>query len=172
MSPYIKKMSDLGLLKKRGFALDLGCGNGDDSEALKSLGYEVVSIDIDSEYAGIKSDIRDFKIEQGKYAVIICNNILPFIPDKEDVKRIIQDICKGLNLDGVAFFTLFGVNDEWSHKPSMSFFGLSEISSYIKDLGIFVLEYSMTEGYGKTIKGDIKYWHIHRFLCAKKPLKM
>ncbi len=160
-------MSELGLLKEGGFALDLGCGDGSDSDALKALGYEVTPVDIGSPYPSIKEDIRRYRIDPDRYDVIICNNVLPFISDKEDVKKALANIFQGLNDHGVAFLTFFGPKDDWAQRPTMSFFDFAEITGYLRSFGLFILESSTTEGYGKTMKGNIKYCHIHRFLCSK-----
>lgn len=163
-------MEELGLIKDGGFMLDLGCGKGADSDYFIDKGYGVTSVDTDSTYVSQKTDIRDFIIHGDTFDVIIANNVLPFIADKNEVKNILLKMYKGLKKGGIMYFTVFGVNDDWySTKKSMSFFEHVDIDIFTKTLpDIKILEKTTIEGYGKTMKGDIKYWHIHTYLCKKE----
>src|SRR6185503_14251384 len=100
----------------------------------------------------------------GKYDVIICNNALPFIADKKAVKNVILRIAKGLTDAGIACLSVFGPDDDWSSHKGMSFFSSKEIAAYLKSIGMSVIEKTTTEGLGKTMRGDIKYWHVMRFV--------
>ncbi len=162
-------MIELDLIKDSGNMLDLGCGAGDDSEYFKKLGYKVISVDVRSEYrSAIRTDITNFHIEPEKYNVIICNNTLSFISDKEKVKKILANMSKGLALNGVMYFSLFGPHDEWMGNKNMSFFDLPEILPCIDSLNLSLIEKSVTEGYGKTMRGEVKFWHIIRFIFKRK----
>jgi len=166
-------MIELGLLTGKRFVLDLGCGNGMDSDFFKGIGYEVTSVDSNTAYKGaIKADIKDFNIETGKYGVIICNNVLPFITDREVVKEIIIRISKGLADKGVAALSVFGQKDDWTSKKNMSFFAPEEISAYLDSIGVNVIEKVVTEGYGKTMNGEVKYWEVIRFLFSKQSISL
>lgn len=161
-------MIELGLLTGKRFMLDLGCGNGQDSEFFKGIGYTVTSVDIEPIYKGvIKADIREFNIKKDSYGVIICNNVLPFVPDKEAVKKILSSISRGLTKDGVACISVFGPDDDWTKHSRMSFFKAEEISTCVETIGMEILEKVTTEGYGKTMTGDTKYWHVIRLLLRK-----
>src|SRR5262249_44279714 len=104
---YIKHIENIGLLRPKesiatDYALDLGCGSGGDSIYLKSRGYIVTSVDIEPYFdEAVVSDIRNYNIEKGKYSLIICNNVLPFIKNKDEVEKIIRNIIQGLKISGV-----------------------------------------------------------------------
>ncbi len=150
------------------YALDLGCGKGADACYLESLGFRVVAVDEEQHYlkAAI-ADIRHFTIEKEKYAVIICNNVLPFISDKKDVEQIISRIIGGLRKTGVAFFTVYGPHSGFKDDPGMSFYEHEEILSILKGFPIEVMDKTTTEGYTKNGKGEIIYQHSHRFILRK-----
>lgn len=63
----------------RHLAVDAGCGNGRNSEWLKSLGYEVLSLDIDSEY-GEKYDLSSGVLPVVKADVVLLQFVLMFLP--------------------------------------------------------------------------------------------
>ncbi len=178
---FIKELEDKGLLTGEGFALDLGCGEGRDSFYLVQKGYKVTSVDYNKESIEILkenteklpehiiiSDITEFDIPESKYAFIIANNVLPFINDKNKVKEVILHMVKGLAHEGKIYFTLFGNYDEWSNnKSSMSFWTYDETHNLLEDLGLKIINRTTEERYGPTMKGTIKYWHIHKFLYEK-----
>lgn len=181
MRSFLKKILDEKLLTNVGRTLDLGCGNGADAQELAALGYTVDVVEKDtahkktlaalSQKTSVVSHtvaIENFKIQKGTYTLIIANNSLPFVSDKERVTRVITDSVAGLTPKGVLYFTLFGPRDAWAAKPTMSFFSYDEALSLLETLPVQIYHRATEEGYGKTMKGDIKYWHIHRFFCIKK----
>jgi|SRR3989344_5374218 len=186
-TPAVKKLYNDGLIKNGGHALDLGCGKGMDVLSLANLDFEVDAVDVDAtaldnlkselakdEYKDSKVNIvnqkiEDFKVKEGVYDCIIAINSLPFIDSKEKVIEIIKNIVLGLKEDGCMYITLFGKKDAWTDKENMSFFEYGEIKNVLDSLGDVSFYHStIEEGYGKTIKGDIKYWNIFRFIYIKK----
>lgn len=165
-------MIENNLLDGKGEALDLGCGKGSASSDLLSLGYKITSVDkMPTQIEGVNfvaSDIRDFTIEKGKFSVIVCNNVLPFINDKKVVIKLINQMIEGLTQEGVLYFSIFGIHDAWAGDSKMSFFSYDEISSIVDSLTIKTFEKNSFEGYGKTMRGDMKYWHIFRFVLTNK----
>lgn len=167
-----------------GNILDLGCGKGldviqfakkgsfvidavdHDSASIDFLNEKIKSESISNIHTHLKS-IEDFKIESEKYSIIIASNSLPFISSKEKVVEIIGNISKGLKQDGFAYITLFGLNDDWKNKKNMSFFSLEEATKIFDDLGLKKYFISTEEGYGKTMKGDVKFWNVHKFIYQK-----
>ena len=128
---YIKKLKIDGLLKSKGVALDLGCGEGRDAKILARIGYNVIAVDKNKDILEkkksnkkirtINQNIEDVDILKKKYSIVIANNSLPFIEDKKEVKRIIKDIVNSLSKKGIFYFTLFGKKDGWAKRKDMSF---------------------------------------------------
>ena len=77
-------------------------------------------------------------------------------------------MSNGLISGGIMYFSLFGVKDAWFGKSNMSFFDQGEVEQMLnRILGITLIYKTTKEGYDKTMKGDIKYWHIFRFVYKK-----
>ena len=78
-------------------------------------------------------------------------------------------MTNGLKSSGVLYFTLFGPRDGWAGKrPELSFIEHSEILEVLAELPLKIHFQAIEEGYGPLMSGDIKYWHIFRFLCLKQ----
>lgn len=181
-SIHIKKIKSENLLPNiKGKALDLGCGTGADSLALAQMGYEVDSVDSHSERIqalgekigefnihAMQADIRGFNLEKEKYSVIICNNVLSFLKNREEIFAMIRKMSYGLIPQGVTYFTIFGPHDGWAENREMSFLEYEDVLKFLNDLPLKIYHRSTEEGYGKKMDGTIKYWHIHRFFCTKK----
>jgi SAM-dependent methyltransferase len=171
---YIKHMENLGLVRPLGrgdieYALDLGCGRGGDSDYLSSLGYTVVSVDEERHNGtAIISDIRSYAIEAGRYSVIICNNVLPFILDKKDVEHLIRNMVAGLKKGGVTFFTVYGPHSGFKGRKGMSFYEYEEILKIVETLPVEIMDRTTTEGYSKNGRGEIIYQHSHRFMLKRR----
>ncbi len=180
-------MKNEDLLTKEGRALDFGAGIGRDAFSLAEMGYTVDAVDKDtklivktiseipheensfiSRINVVQDHLSYFPTPPGTYQVIICTNVLPFIPDKVETKKLIIKMVGGLISGGVLYFTLFGPKDDWIYRKDMSFFDIDEILSLLNDLPLKIYERSTTEGYVKTMKGKIKYAHVHRFICVRR----
>lgn len=182
-SLIFKKLNGDGLLKTSGFALDLGFGEGKEVFGLASIGFEIDCVEIsDLAIKNLEERIKDnneykiniynisienFEIKEGKYDCIIASNSLPFLDSKEKVKNVVTNISKGLKKDGCFYLTFFGNKDEWKNKERMNFFDYEEIRSFLDSLEIKFYHSVIEEGYGKTMKGELKYWNIFKFIYTK-----
>ena len=177
-TPLIKQLSSLKLLSGSGRVLDLGVGKGEDSTVLAEMGYDVEAVDRDPKLSEedlkspriqvVKEDILNFQIEPNKYAIIIAKNVLPFLNTPEDVFTILSRMSDGAQSRGIIYFTLFGPRDGWRGSKNMSFIEYEDAVSFINSLPLEIQHMSTEEGYGLKMDGEIKYWHIHKFLCLKK----
>ena len=154
-------------LFKGGKALDLGSGDFQIAKKLQEFGYKVDVVGIEDispildEVNFFRQDMLTFNING--YDLIIAQNSLPFT----DSRLMIKKIAEGLNNDGMASFTLFGQRDGWNGRKGMTFIDYGEAIELIKKTGLVIYRRSTEEGYGPTKTGDIKYWHIHSFVCSK-----
>lgn len=171
---YIKLMENVELIKAQAIpgecVLDLGCGKGGtDAIEFERRGYDVTAVDKSSEYPKTKvMDIRDFDIEKGKFKIVICHNVLPFISDKKEVELLVSRIVDGLKKDGIAFITFYGKNSVYKDRKDMSFYEYDEILSVLEKLPIDLLSKTIYEGLTKAFSGKVVYEHSFRFLVRKK----
>jgi len=182
----VKKLNGDGLIKINSNSLDLGFGKGSDVLSMAELGFEVdavnnnaieienfkselnIPINLNYKINIIDNNIENFVIEKNKYNCIIASNSLPFIASKDKVLEIIKNIAEGLTEQGCFYITIFGEKDEWRENKNMSFFTFDEIKSFLDSLNLNFYHNTIEEGYAQTMKGDIKYWNIFKFIYIKK----
>ena len=154
--------------------LDLGCGNGQDDIVASEAGFKVTAVDKNAvekvtENMSINfviDKIENFKIEQDKYNFIYADNSLPFLI-KNDAIKVIKDASIKLKNGGVLYFSLFGVNDAWSGDENINFWTRDEINELVSTLELSLYKKVEEEGYSPKMNGEIKYWHIFRFILKK-----
>lgn len=181
----------LNLLNK-GNVLDLGIGEGNNSIILADFGFDVTGVD-DSKKALaicnngkkdnlslIQDDIRNFKIQNNYYDLILSRAVLHFL-HKDDVKNIIYDIKSNLKNNGLVYITVFSTNDDSMNKKLanndfekldnnifhntlddtyMSYFTKDEILELFDGFETILIldEYSLDLGHGEPhYHGIIKY---------------
>ncbi len=113
-------------LKPGSTFLDLGCGQGKDALFMARNNFQVTAVDA-SEAAisqlkstaqaeglknlkAIRSDVKDFKIENNKYEIIFGNNLLQFL-DKDSALPIVNDIKEKVSPDGYIILASFTTDD-------------------------------------------------------------
>jgi tellurite methyltransferase len=104
-----------------GRALDLGAGEGSDSIRLALLGFQVDAIEISTVAAGKISrfatdagvqvgvtvaDIREF-VPTGQYDVVICNGVLHYLDEKEQVVTRMQEATRPGGIDVVSLWSTY-----------------------------------------------------------------
>ena len=97
VGPYLQRHYDLLVDihngKKMHFkVLDVSCGNGRNSEWMKSLGHDVVSLDMVNDY-GRKCILGQDKIPlpAGSVDVVLCNYLLMFL-DRVERNQVLDEI--------------------------------------------------------------------------------
>lgn len=111
----------------KGKVLDLGVGTGRNSLFLSTADFQVEGVDIieknienylnkaktlNLEVVGSVADIRDFEIKENEYSLIIISWVLNFF-NKKEVDKIISKIKKGLKPNGVVYFSVFSIKDDF-----------------------------------------------------------
>jgi ubiquinone/menaquinone biosynthesis C-methylase UbiE len=92
--------------------LDLGCGAGRSTWFLKSLGLDVVGVDICEQYLKeavfIDPNTHFFLLEKGKipsiensYDFVFSSFVLIMIPTKEELQNTVKEVCRVLKKDGI-----------------------------------------------------------------------
>lgn len=160
-----------------GHALDLGCGAGVDAKYLAENGFKVTAVDNNAQAInqtkrvckGLdvevkEADVINFEIESEKYSLIISWNTLPFLK-KEDSKKVLDNIKKGLIKGGFFIFSIFGEKDGWKNKKEMSFWNLEEFKKFMDGMKFIELYEKQKQEPGAT--GQSKFWHLIRGIIKK-----
>lgn len=117
--------------------LDLGCGEGFDTDFAKELGLNTTSVDKSKEAkADIYMDVVDFEIEEEKYNVINIMYVLHFL-DREKVLEILQKVKNGLRSGGYLIIGAFTIDDDgFKGRPNNGYFKPEELKNIFKDFEI------------------------------------
>ena len=124
-TPYLKK--NIKLFPENGRVLDIGCGNGRNSKYMKSLGYEVDSLDMAGDF-GIETILgKDPFPVDGEYDVILANYVLMFLD--EDERWVVQrEILKHSKPGTILMIEMYPAKDAHDYD-------LDEIFEYFENQG-------------------------------------
>ncbi|HEU5060158.1 MAG TPA: class I SAM-dependent methyltransferase [Kofleriaceae bacterium] len=111
--------------RRRGHALDLGCGVGQDAIHLARSGYQVLAVDrhpgaikflLANRVPGVKgrcADIRRIRPRAGHYDLVHASLSLPFVgPD--GLEPMVRRIERALRPGGILSCHLFGPDHTWN----------------------------------------------------------
>lgn len=152
-------------------AIDLGFGNGIDSIALLSNGWQLTAIDKEQaaieklkqlvgDEAAKRIDIRHQPFEEAILPPVLLINAtfsLPFCPPKH-FSMLWKNILTALQHGGRFAGHFFGMEDSWSAREDMTFHSLNGLQELFTGFSIEQMEETKREG--KTIGGAIKHWHV------------
>src|SRR3989344_1065816 len=166
------QMTTLSLYKLRdGVVLDLGCGDGRYALKFAELGHRVVAVDKNlpierhehSLISYIEADAREFEITKGAFDLVFVRNVLPFLEDKDCVRKVLRSCIDGLAENGFIDFTLFGIEDGWFGREGILFFTEEELPC----LNLKRICFIETIEDLPQMNGDLKLWHVYRFVYQK-----
>lgn len=106
-TPYLKKNTKLFPVK--GNVLDIGCGNGRNSNYMIELGYNVDSIDMVEDF-GIKCELSKDPLPYRKYNIILANYILMFL-NKINRHKVMKEINERSNKDTILMIEMYPAKD-------------------------------------------------------------
>ncbi len=66
------------------------------------------------------------------------------------------------------YFTLLGKKDAWNGRDTITFLEKDEIEEFLAKNEVEVILRNEEEGQGKTMKGDIKWWHMYSYIIKVK----
>jgi SAM-dependent methyltransferase len=183
---YIKKtqkqpipselISGVKLLKKKGLALDLGCGPGNFSKYLIDKKFIVVAIDIaesaiksTKEKAGgfpimaIQADLNTFPIV-GNYNFVLAFKSIPFLNKGNDILRY-REIAKSIVKGGVFVFSVFGKEDGWVKSGEVQGITLNKLKAIFKEFEFSSV--SEKKFHKASVLGEMKDWHFIQGVAQK-----
>lgn len=157
-------------------AIDIGGGALKDTRYLLDQGFEVTVIDksplMEQEAEALQNNkvhafttsFEDFDFPKNEYDIATAMFALPFT-DPAHFNTVFEKIKNSLKKGGIFCGQLFGMNDEWSKNPKMTF--CTEVQ--VKDLlnGLEILSFKEVEEDGATANGTPKHWHIFHIIAKK-----
>lgn len=160
-------------------AIDLGCGQGNDTVYLINNDFKVLGIDKENVEEIIrerlsqdkqkyfqfkKQKLEDLKIPNTD--LIIANFSLSFCK-KEYFKLMWQKIVESINLNGYFVGTIFGINDSWNKKyRDMSFFDKEDVKRLFNKFKI--IRFEEIENDKPKALGEEKHWHFYSIIAQKE----
>ena len=160
-------------------AIDLGCGQGNDTVYLINNDFKVLGIDKENVEEIIrerlsqdkqkyfqfkKQKLEDLKIPNTD--LIIANFSLSFCK-KEYFKLMWQKIVESININGYFVGTIFGINDSWNKKyRDMSFFDKEDVKRLFNKFKI--IRFEEIENDKPTALGKEKHWHFYSIIAQKE----
>jgi len=167
----------LEYVSNKDMAIDIGAGALSDTVYLLDNGFDVTAIDkspfMEEEDKNIPSDklhpfiigFEDFDFGKDRYDIANAINALPFT-NPGNFDSVFKNIKNSLKNGGIFCGQFFGVNDEWSSDPLMTFHTKEQVESLLSDMNIISL--IEQEKDTETAKGDMKHWHLFHVIARKK----
>lgn len=125
-----------------GKAIDLGCGEGQDSVFLTKRGFDVTAIDSskmaldnllklaedhDVAVDVIQSDVMTFKFKKN-YDLVLAEGTIHFL-DKDELEPFIRMLQEHTNMNGIHSFAFFNNNTCKNQIKTMSDWGISTVDT-------------------------------------------
>ena len=143
-----------------GEIIDIGSGDGYVGKEFEDNGFEVTYIEKKN---GLDATVYEYPSDY--FGLAIARNSLPFMGNKQF--DVISNIYKSLKKEGYFYGTVFGKNEPWVKEGFVTAVDFDELTEFLKSIGFSILWQSEENGIGPTMKGDLKDWHILKFLVQK-----
>jgi SAM-dependent methyltransferase len=162
------------------FAIDLGCGAGQDTLALLQAGWRVLAIDAEPEAImrvravlpsaniSLETMISSFETLTALPLADLVNAsfCLPFCYPAH-FETLWHKIVAALPVNGRFAGNFFGPNDSWANNPQMTFNTRAQIDALFQ---LFEIEFFREDDEdGQTACGKDKHWHVFSVVARKRP---
>ena len=164
----------IGMLKRKAVVLDVGCGIGQVSSKLQSLGHVVYPVDASLEMVRVartefqvNASQRTFdQIDEVEFFEGIWANFSLLHTKKKYFPENLRKLLNALKKNGVFFFSLKTGNGE--NRDTLgryySYYSEEEVLDILKNVGFVVIK--KTNGEDKGLTGIIEKWM--GFFCIKR----
>ena len=134
--------------------LDVGARDGATSKILKEVGYDVTSIDIESN----SPDVIEIPIEEyvGVHDIVVAR-LLVHLLKKDTLGEKLDLLASHVKPGGFLYFTNFGEEDPWFKESADAWLSDKE-----------VLHKELHEFESMTYAGDMKKWSVWEYFVAVK----
>lgn len=176
-SPSKLLIKALKYVVRKNKAIDIGGGALRDTRYLLSLGFDVTVVDKEELMAFEAQKIKSHKIHPfvaffanfdfriNEFNVANAQFALPF-NSPDSFNNIFTAIKNSLVKGGVFCGQLFGIKDQWSTRPEMTFQTKKQAEKLLSDMEI--IYFTEEESDDVTVNGMPKHWHIFHFIARKK----
>lgn len=162
--------------------LDLGCGQGRDSLFMLKKGFRIVAVDKSQEGLNkisetvstaklpedmielVCGDAKDFSIKANGFSVINAFNVFQFM-DKADVLAVIENIKKGLIVDG--YIVVSGFLSDPDKKTDKGFFKEGELKNLFSDFASVFYEEKVIDDLGHPGCPNPHQHHVVKMISQK-----
>lgn len=159
-------------------AIDLGCGDGTETEVLLDRGWHVLAIDgepaalkrlagkVSAENrARLQTQIAKFKgVVLSPADLVHASLSIPFC-EPEYFDLLWNKIVSALKPGGRFAGQFFGVRDSWAKEPDMTFHTEDQVRAM---LGGFEIEYFHEQDEDGQAANGPKHWHVFTVIAKKK----
>ncbi len=171
----------IDVIPKNGDVLDFGSGKGINSLFLAEHGYNITAVDFShknnlelrqnaekkallNKIKVVENNINEFKFD-GKFAAIICTNVLHFL-NLDEIKRIIHKFKSNTIKDGINIISVFTKEGQLK-SDKMYFFEKEELKKIYFEWQILFYEEKMKSTMEKDILGKPKMHEVASIVAKK-----
>lgn len=166
-------------------AIDLGCGEGRDTEALLGAGWRVVAVDVHPEglrrtaartpwehlwrLTTVQARFEDAPLAPASCDLVNASFSIPHC-DPAEFPALWGRLAAAIRPGGRFAGQLFGVNDSFACEPdgiTRTYHSRAEVEGLLQAGGLIPEHLEEVERPGKTALGANKYWHVFHIVARR-----